>query len=52
MAKRMRRKKEGKKKEKKHVPVGIAHIKATFNNTIISITDMDTIWEMKPKSQF
>ena len=41
MAKRMRRKKEGKKKEKKHVPVGIAHIKATFNNTIISITDME-----------
>jgi len=29
-----------KKKEKKHVgSVGIAHIKATFNNTIISITD-------------
>ena len=30
-----------KKKEKKHVgSVGIAHIKATFNNTIVSITDM------------
>jgi small subunit ribosomal protein S11 len=29
-----------KKKEKKHVgSVGIAYIKATFNNTIISITD-------------
>lgn len=29
-----------KKKEKKHVgSMGIAHIKATFNNTIISITD-------------
>ena len=28
-----------KKKNKKVVPVGIAHIKATFNNTIISITD-------------
>lgn len=28
-----------KKKSKKVVPVGIAHIKATFNNTIISITD-------------
>ena len=23
----------------KHVPVGIAHIKATFNNTLVSITD-------------
>lgn len=41
MAKRMRRKKEGKKKEKKHVSQGIAHIKATFNNTIISITDTE-----------
>ena len=29
-----------KKKEKKHVgSIGIAHIKATFNNTIVSITD-------------
>ena len=29
-----------KKKEKKQVrSVGVAHIKATFNNTIISITD-------------
>jgi len=29
-----------KKKEKKHVgSVGIAHIKATFNNTTVSITD-------------
>lgn len=23
----------------KHVPVGVAHIKATFNNTLVSITD-------------
>jgi len=28
------------KKEKKNVPVGIAHIKATFNNTIITFTDL------------
>jgi small subunit ribosomal protein S11 len=28
-----------KKKEKKNVPRGVAHIQATFNNTIISITD-------------
>ena len=27
------------KKEKKHVSVGIAHIKSSFNNTIIAITD-------------
>lgn len=28
-----------KKKQKKNVPVGIAHIHATFNNTIVTITD-------------
>ena len=28
-----------KKKEKKNVVVGVAHVAATFNNTIISITD-------------
>ncbi len=28
------------KKEKKNVAVGQAHIKSTFNNTIISITDL------------
>src|SRR5215471_7485587 len=27
-------------KEKKNVPVAIAHIHATFNNTVITITDM------------
>jgi small subunit ribosomal protein S11 len=30
----------GKKKEKKNVPVGIAHVNASFNNTIITFTDM------------
>ncbi len=29
----------GKRKEKKNVPVGICHIKATFNNTVISFSD-------------
>lgn len=28
-----------KKKTKKNVPVGVAHIHATFNNTIVTITD-------------
>jgi small subunit ribosomal protein S11 len=28
-----------KKKEKKNIPVGVAHIKATFNNTLVTITD-------------
>ena len=35
------KKKAGKKREKLNVPNGIAHILATFNNTIISITDME-----------
>ena len=28
-----------KKKQKKHIEHGIAHVKSTFNNTIITITD-------------
>ena len=28
-----------KKKAKKNIPVGIAHIHATFNNTVVTITD-------------
>jgi small subunit ribosomal protein S11 len=32
-------KKTGKSKEKRMVAAGIAHIQASFNNTIISITD-------------
>ncbi|MBU0566805.1 30S ribosomal protein S11 [bacterium] len=36
----MAKKKTGKKKVKKNIPVGIAHIKATFNNTVVSITDL------------
>jgi small subunit ribosomal protein S11 len=34
------KKKVFKKKEKKHVPQGIVHIQASFNNTLISITDL------------
>ena len=34
-----RRRGGGKKKVKKYVEYAIAHIKATFNNTIITITD-------------
>ncbi len=29
----------GRKKEKKNIPVGICHIKATFNNTVITFSD-------------
>jgi small subunit ribosomal protein S11 len=34
------RRKTGKKREKKNVPEGIAHIQSTFNNTIVTITDL------------
>jgi small subunit ribosomal protein S11 len=36
-----RKDKKPKKKEKRVVPHAMAHIKATFNNTMISITDPD-----------
>ena len=29
----------GPKKEKKNIPTGVAHIQASFNNTIVTITD-------------
>ena len=32
-------KKSGKKKVKKNVATGVAHIQSTFNNTVITITD-------------
>ena len=35
------KKKVGKKRERLNVPAGLAHILATFNNTIISITDLE-----------
>lgn len=40
MAKQKGRK-AAKKKVKKNIPAGIAHIQATFNNTKVTITDMD-----------
>ena len=33
------KKKSFKKKEKRNVPVGLVHVQASFNNTIITITD-------------
>src|SRR3954453_18275707 len=33
------KKKTFKKKERKHVPFGVAHIQASFNNTIVTIAD-------------
>ncbi len=35
------KKKTAKKRERLNIPAGIAHILATFNNTIISITDLE-----------
>ena len=35
MAKRV-----GKKKERKHIPFGLCHVLATFNNTQVTFTDM------------
>ncbi len=39
MAKTTKGGKKGGKKEKKNIPHGVAHIHATFNNTIITISD-------------
>lgn len=41
MAKAKGKKKVFKKKEKKNIPSGIVHIRASFNNTLISITDTE-----------
>ncbi|MBM3469554.1 MAG: 30S ribosomal protein S11 [Armatimonadetes bacterium] len=35
----MANKARGRKRERKHVPVGIAHIRSSFNNTIVTISD-------------
>jgi len=34
-------KRKGPKKEKKNIPVGVAHIQSTFNNTVVTITTVD-----------
>lgn len=36
-----RKRDRGKKKVKKHVEKGVVHIQSSFNNTIITITDME-----------
>ena len=35
----MARRTAGKRRIKKNVPAGVAHIQATFNNTIVTVTD-------------
>lgn len=37
----MAKRKPGKKKVKKNIAQGVAHIQATFNNTIVTIADKD-----------
>ena len=34
------RNKRGQRKEKKNIPQGVIHINATFNNTMITVTDL------------
>ena len=35
------KKKTFKKKERKHVPFGVVHIQASFNNTLVTIADLE-----------
>ena len=34
-------KKRYRSRQKKNVPIAIVHVKATFNNTIVTITDLE-----------
>jgi small subunit ribosomal protein S11 len=36
----MARQRSGKKRIKKNIPVGVAHIQSTFNNTVVTLTDL------------
>ncbi len=40
MAKAKKTKTRRVKREKKHIPEGVAHIQATFNNTVVTLTDL------------
>ena len=47
--------KSKKKKQRRNVSRGVAHIKATFNNTIVTITDMagnSVVWGSAGKAGF
>jgi small subunit ribosomal protein S11 len=41
MGKRKAQKGGGKRRAKRQIPHGVAHIQSTFNNTIITITDLE-----------
>ena len=38
------KKKTFKKREKRNIPIGLVHVQATFNNTIITFTDRSETW--------
>ena len=40
MAKVATRRRTGKKRERKNIEKGAAHIRSTFNNTLVTITDL------------
>jgi small subunit ribosomal protein S11 len=47
--------KRGARRERKNIPMGIVHINATFNNTLITITDMEgntVVWTSAGNSNF
>ena len=41
MAKAVKKTVRKKRKDRKHVEKGQAHIQSTFNNTLVTLTDMD-----------
>ncbi len=41
MAKKKKGARKTRRREKKNIPFGAAHIKSTFNNTVITITDVN-----------
>ena len=50
-----RRPQRGRRKPKKNIPIGQAHIKTSFNNTIVTITDTDgnvVCWESAGSAGF
>jgi len=46
---------KGGKRERKNIPMGIVHVNATFNNTLITVTDMEgnaIVWRTSGGSGF
>ena len=50
-----KRPQRGRRKPKKNIPIGQAHIKTSFNNTIVALTDKDgnvIVWESAGSAGF